>query len=76
MNEVFIPFLSRIVFVFLYDILVYSKTPQKHVYHLKKVLEILKQHQIFSKLTKCKFGVEEIDYLGHLINAEGVKSTH
>ena len=76
MNEVFKPFLRRFVlfFFFFYDILVYSKTMEDHVVHVGQVLQILQAHQLYAKLSKCKFGVDEIDYLGHFISDQGVRT--
>jgi len=60
--------------VFFYDILVYSKNIFDHVHHLQIVLDILKQHQLFAKKSKCCFGCAEIEYLGHLISKDGVRA--
>lgn len=76
MNELFKPYLRRFVLVFLDDILIYSQTRQKHKEHLAFVLEVLKTHQLYAKLSKCEFGVERIEYLGHFISGEGGKRTH
>lgn len=65
---------SKFVLVFFNNILVYNKTLLKHVIHLRRVLEILQQHQLFEKLTKCKFRMKDIDYLGHIITVEGIKA--
>ena len=59
---------------FFYDILVYSKNLADHVHHLQTVLDILKQHQLFAKKSKCCFGCSEIEYLGHLISKDGVQA--
>jgi hypothetical protein len=75
MNEVFKPFLRRFVLVFFfYDILVYSKTMEDHVVHVGQVLQILQAHQLYAKMSKCRFGVDEIDYLGHFISDQGVRT--
>ncbi|GLT71302.1 hypothetical protein SLA2020_433330 [Shorea laevis] len=71
MNEVLKPFLRRFVLVFFDDILVYSKNLEDHYTQLKCVLEVLKQHQLYAKQSKCRFAVSEIDYLGHLIPEMG-----
>jgi hypothetical protein len=74
MNEVFRPYLRKFVLVFFDDILVYSKNIMEYLKHLKLVLEALKQHQLYAKMSKCSFGSLEVDYLGHLISEEGVKA--
>jgi len=43
-----------------------------HLEHLTKALTLLKQHQLFVKLSKCKFGCSKVEYLGHIISVEGV----
>jgi hypothetical protein len=58
---------------FFYDILVYSKNISDHVHHLQIVLDILKQHQLFVKKSKCCFRCAEIEYLGHLISKDRVR---
>lgn len=59
-NEAFRPYLRKFVLVFFYDILVYSRYLLKHLTHLKQVLKTLKQHRLFAKLNKCKFGLNEL----------------
>ncbi|KAJ0028630.1 hypothetical protein Pint_35011 [Pistacia integerrima] len=72
MNEIFRPFLRKYVLVFFDDILIYSQSLSDHVEHLCTVLEVLRQHKLFAKLSKCRFGCQQIDYLGHIISSEGV----
>ena len=55
MNRVFYPYLNQFVVVFIDDILVYSKDAQEHEQHLKIVLQILREKQLFAKLSKCDF---------------------
>ncbi|KAJ0601569.1 putative nucleotidyltransferase, Ribonuclease H [Helianthus annuus] len=72
MNHTFRPFLRKSVLVFFDDILVYSKTMEQHLIHLREVLEVLKANQLFAKMSKCFFGGNSVEYLGHIITKEGV----
>ncbi|KAJ3685268.1 hypothetical protein LUZ61_014432 [Rhynchospora tenuis] len=72
MNSVFKPYMRRFVLVFFDDILVYSQTIQEHQEHLGLTLELLKQNGLFAKRSKCEFGLNSIEYLGHIISKEGV----
>ena len=73
MNSVFRPFLRKFVLVFFDDILVYSSSWQEHLQHVKTIFELLRQHQLFVKFNKCEFGKHKLEYLGHIISADGVK---
>ena len=72
MNSIFQPFLTRFVLVFFDDILVYSANWTDHLMHLQIVFQILVQHQLFVKLSKCAFATTKIEYLGHVISKDGV----
>lgn len=74
MNQVFRPYLRQFVLVFFDDILMFSKNPQEHAYHLRLVLEKLQQHQLYANRKKCEFGCLSIEYLGHVISANGVEA--
>ncbi|KAJ9561559.1 hypothetical protein OSB04_006719 [Centaurea solstitialis] len=73
MNRVCRPLLDRSVIVFIDDILIYSKTKEDHVEHLWEVLEILRKEQLYEKFSKCDFWLQEVQFLGHLVNREGIK---
>jgi hypothetical protein len=72
MNGVFRDYLDKFVIVFLDDILVYSKTEEEHEKHLRMVLQVLREHQLYAKLSKCSFYQRQIHYLGHIISKEGI----
>lgn len=72
MNEICREFLRKCVLVFFDDILIYSKSMEEHIEHLTKVFEKLKQHQLKLKMSKCSFGVAQVEYLGHVVSKEGV----
>ena len=73
MDRVFRPYLDQFVVVFIDDILVYSKNEEKHVQHLKIVLQTLREKQLYAKLSKCDFWLKEVFFLGHIVSAEGIK---
>jgi hypothetical protein len=72
MNGVFREYLDKFVIVFLDDILVYSKSEEEHEHHLRMVLQVLREHQLYAKLSKCSFYQNIIHYLGHIISEEGI----
>lgn len=72
MNSVFADYIRKFVIIFLDDILVYSKTMDEHLEHLRIVMSLLRQNQLYAKLSKCSFACTSIDYLGHVISSDGV----
>jgi hypothetical protein len=72
MNGVFRDYLDKFVIVFLHDILVYSKSEEEHEQHLRMLLQVLREHQLYAKLSKCSFYQEQIHYLGHIISKDGI----
>jgi len=64
MNRIFHPYLDQFVEVFIDDILVYSKSEEEHAEHLRIVLQVLKEKQLFAKLSKCEFWLREVSFLG------------
>lgn len=72
MNSVFKPYLRKFIMVFFDDILVYSSDLKTHLQHLQVTLNILRQHQLYARMSKCIFGSKEVEYLGHIISEQGV----
>jgi len=72
MQSIFGTHLDDFVIVFLDDILIFSKTLQEHQKHVRKVLELLRENKLYAKMSKCEFFKEEISFLGHVVNSEGV----
>ncbi|GJV46149.1 putative reverse transcriptase domain-containing protein [Tanacetum coccineum] len=68
MNRVCKPYLGRFVIVFIDDILAYSKSKEEHEVHLKLVLESLRKEKLYAKFSKCEFWLEEVHFLGHVVN--------
>ncbi|XP_065881830.1 uncharacterized protein [Euphorbia lathyris] len=72
MNRTFQQYLDQFVIVFIDDILVYSKTKEEHELHLGIVLQILKENELYAKLSKCEFWMEHVVFLGHVVSKDGV----
>ena len=75
MNDVLADYLDDFVVVFLDDILIYSKTIDDHVVHLRKVLQKLREHQLFAKASKCEIAYESIEFLGQQVTPAGMSPT-
>jgi hypothetical protein len=72
MNSVFMDYLDKFVVVFIDDILIYSQNEQEHEEHFRKVLQRLRYCQLYVKLSKCEFWINEVLFLGHVIIREGL----
>lgn len=71
-NDIFKPYLRRFVLVFFDNILIDNANLKDHVEHLEIVFQLLQKHTLFTKASKCFFGAKHVEYLGHVISAEGV----
>ncbi|XP_071928130.1 uncharacterized protein [Coffea arabica] len=71
-ERIFKKYLDQFVVVFIDDILIYSKTQEEHVKHLEIVLQILREHKLYAKFSKCEFWLEEISFLGHKVSKDGI----
>jgi hypothetical protein len=72
MNKIFMPYLDKFVIVFIDDILIYSKDKEEHAKHLRIALQILREHQLYAKFSKCEFWMDQVEFLGHVISKEGI----
>ncbi|XP_073270442.1 uncharacterized protein [Primulina huaijiensis] len=72
MDRVFQPYLDRFVIVFIDDILIYSRSEAEHVGHLSSVLQVLRDRQLYAKLSKCEFWLDRVVFLGHVISRGGI----
>jgi len=63
MNRIFHPFLEQCLVVIIDDILVYSKSVEEHVKHLRVVLHTLKDKKLVAKLSKCEFWLWEVSFI-------------
>jgi hypothetical protein len=73
MNDMLRPYVGKFVVVYLDDILIFSKTAEEHLSHLRQVLQTLRENQFYANPKKCDFMKEEISFLGHRVSANGLK---
>ncbi|XP_074351359.1 uncharacterized protein LOC141690461 [Apium graveolens] len=73
MNRVFKEHLDKFVIVFIDDILIYSKTEEDHVEHLRIALETLRKEKLYAKFLMCEFWLREVQFLGHFLSSEGIR---
>jgi hypothetical protein len=57
---------------FVDDIHVYSRSTEEHDEHLRVVLQRLRDHQLYAKVSKCEFWINEMPFLGHVMSSKGI----
>ncbi|GJW86514.1 putative reverse transcriptase domain-containing protein [Tanacetum coccineum] len=72
MNWVCKLYLDKFMIVFIDDMLIYSKNKKEHEGHLKLILRLLKKEELFAKFSKCEFWLSKVQFLGHMIDSEGI----
>ena len=72
MNRVFQPYLDQFGVVFVDDILIYSQSQVEHEDHLRNVLQLLRDHQLYAKFSKGEFWLTEVGFLRHVVSASSV----
>jgi hypothetical protein len=72
MNKVFMEYLGKFIVVFIDDILVYSRNEGEHEGPLRLVLQKLRDHKLYAKLSKCQFWLKQLAFLGHVISKGGI----
>jgi hypothetical protein len=71
-NKIFMEYLDKFVMVFIDDILVYSSSEEEHEEQLSLVLQKLRDHKLYAKMSKCEFWMEQVAFLGHIISKGGI----
>ena len=72
MHRVFQPYSDQFVVVFVDDILIHSRSEEEHEDHLRVILQVLRDHQLYVKFNKCEFWLAEVKFLGHVVLASSV----
>ncbi|GJZ92952.1 putative reverse transcriptase domain-containing protein [Tanacetum coccineum] len=72
MNRVCKPYLDKFLIVFIDEILIYSRNKEEHANQLRIILELLKKEKLYVKFSKCDFWIHIVQFLGHLINSQGL----
>jgi len=72
MNKILFPLIGKCVYNFIDDILIYSRTVEEHIEHIKAVLQIFKENKLKINIEKCRFMRTEVEALGHKLSTQGL----
>ena len=72
MNRVFQPYIDQFAVIFVDHILIYSQSKEEHEDHLRVILQLLRDHQLYAKFSKCEFWLTKVGFLGHAVSVSGV----
>lgn len=73
-NTIMADLIGKGVYVYLDDVIIYAKTKAEHDQILVQVMNLLKQHNLQLKISKCTFYAKDFEYLGHIISKDGMKA--
>jgi hypothetical protein len=71
-DKVYKEYLDKLIIKFIGGILIYSKGEEEHEEHLHLVLQKLRDHRLYAKLSKCEFWMKQVTFLSHVISEEGI----
>ncbi|CAL8115461.1 unnamed protein product [Prunus armeniaca] len=72
-NQMFKDQLGKTMEVYIDDMVVKSAVKTQHLSHLQETFDVLRQYQMRLKPTKCAFGVSSGQFLGHIVNRQGIE---
>ena len=73
MKRILQNYLYSFVIVFIDDMLAYSKSENEHMGHLRFILQVLKEPQLFANYSKCEFLLRSVVFHGHIFSSEGIE---
>jgi hypothetical protein len=73
MNEVLCTFIGKFVVVYFDDILIYSKSHDDHIEHLRAFFDVLRDAHLFGNLEKCTFSTDRVSFLGYVVTSQGIE---
>ncbi|KAK1595908.1 hypothetical protein QYE76_018330 [Lolium multiflorum] len=73
MNHVLREFIGKFVVVYFDDILIYSRNESDHIIHIRHVLQVLRDNQLYGNLEKCTFCKDKVIFLGYVVSKHGVE---
>jgi hypothetical protein len=72
-NKVLSRLVNYFVVIYLNNILIYFKPGEDYYTYIRIVIERLRKHKLYTKLSKCFFNIKEIEFLGFIVGSIGVK---
>ena len=72
MNDILSDLLNICVIIYLDDMLIYSNNMSEHYWHIKEVFKHLYKTGLYTKVEKCKFHSESVEYLGYILSPSGL----
>ncbi|CAM8886869.1 unnamed protein product [Rhodiola kirilowii] len=73
MNHVLRAYIGKFVVVYFDDILIYSRSKEEHLDHIKQVLDVLRKEKLYANMEKCSFCTNKVVFLGYVVSGQGIE---